>query len=106
MANAFSIAMATIFADPNMAVEATYLPFGGGATLGLRAIRRAPDEMMQYGETAILTDTQIIEAQVADLASPQEGDVFQIGSENLQLRGEPVRDTHRLVWLLQLVPVP
>lgn len=106
MADAFSIAMATIFADPNMAVEATYSPVGGGASSVLRVIRRQPDEMMQYGETAILTDTQIIEARVADLASPQEGDVFAIGSENLQLRGEPVRDILRLAWTLQLVPVP
>ena len=106
MADAFSIAMAAIFADPNMAVEATYSPVGGGASSTLRVIRRQPDEMMQYGETAILTDTQIIEARVADLVTPQAGDIFQIGSENLQLRGEPVRDTLRLVWLMQLVPVP
>lgn len=105
MANAFSTAMNAIFADPNMAVEAIYTPAGGMAQV-IRVLFRAPDDIMRFGETPILTDTQVAELRGADVDAPQEGDIVQIGSEIYQLRGEPIKDSLRLIWTVDLVPVP
>lgn len=67
---------------------------------------RAPDDVMQFGETRIMTDTHLAELLGADIAAPQEGDTLQIGTEIYQIRGEPTRDSLRLVWAVDLVPVP
>lgn len=105
MADAFSIAMGAIFADPNMAVEATYRP-AYSAEQSIRVLFRAPDEIMRYGESPILSDTQVAELFGADVTAPEEGDTLQIGTEVYMVRGEPRQDSLRLVWTVDLVPVP
>ncbi len=67
--NAFAAAMDAIFADQNMAVDATWTP-QGGASLPVRAIRKAPDEMTTFGAARILSDTTIVDVRVSEMPSP------------------------------------
>ncbi len=99
---AFAVAMDAIFADVNMAVDATWYP-AGGAPQPIRVIRKAPDEVTGFGSAQILSDTTNIDVRVSEMADPKPGDGIAIGAENLKIQGEPKRDRDRLLWTLELV---
>jgi len=100
--NAFAAAMDAIFADANMAVEATWTPQGGGA-VPVRVIRQAPDEMTTFGAARILSDTTIIDVRVSEMTSVKSRDTIIIGADTFTVQGEPKRDRERLIWTLELV---
>lgn len=100
---AFDAAMGALFADINMAVDATWYPTGG-APHPVRVIRKAPDEITSFGSAQILSETTIIDVRTAEMANPKPGDGISIGPENFVIQGEPKRDRDRLIWTLELVP--
>jgi len=100
--NAFAAAMDAIFQDANMAAEATWTP-QGGAPLPVRAIRKAPDEVVTFGAARILSETTLVDVRVSDMASPKPGDTVIIGPDTFTIQGEPKRDRERLIWTLELV---
>ena len=100
---AFAAAMDAIFADINMATEATWTP-QGGAPLPVRVIRKAPDELTTFGAARILSDTTIIDVRVSEMPTPKPGDTIIIGADTFTIQGEPRRDSERLIWTLELVP--
>ena len=100
--NAFATAMNMIFADPNMAVDALWLPGGTGPGVSVRVIRKSPDEITPFGAGRILSETTRLEARVADLPTPAPGDLIRIGLEAFVLQGEPKLDRERLIWTLNM----
>lgn len=102
---AFAAAVAMIFADPNMAVDAEWRP--GGATPGhtIRAIRKAPDHLTSYGDARVWSATVKVDVMVSAVPTPAPGDRILIAGEAFEVQGEPIRDRMRLVWTLDLVPV-
>lgn len=103
--NAFSAAMASIFADPNMAVDALYLPIAG-MPMRVRVIRARPNEEIGFGESRIRTSTAEFDVRTADVVAPVKGDVIQIGTERFEVQGIPSTDADSLVWTLDTRPVP
>jgi len=101
--SAFAAAMDAIFADANMAADATWTS-QGGAPLPVRVIRKAPDEMTSFGAARILSDTTLIDVRVSEMTGPKPGDTIIIGPDTFTIQGEPKRDRERLVWTLELVP--
>jgi len=101
--NAFSAAMDAIFADQNMAADATWTP-QGGTPLPVRVIRKAPDEMATFGATRLLSDTTLVDVRVSEMPTPKPGDTIIIGTDTFTIQGEPKRDRERLIWTLELVP--
>jgi len=101
--NPFAAAMDAIFADANMAADATWTA-QGGAPLPVRVIRKAPDEMATFGAARILSDTTLVDVRVSDMPTPKPGDTIIIGPDTFTLQGEPKRDRERLIWTLELVP--
>jgi len=101
--NAFAAAMDAIFADQNMAAEATWTP-QGGVPLPVRVIRKAPDELTSFGAARILSDTTLIDVRVFEMPSVKSGDTIIIGADTFTIQGEPKRDRERLIWTLELVP--
>lgn len=86
------------FRDPNLALDAIYRRGGTGTGASVRVIRRAPDRTAPFGESRFVTDTNLIDVRVSEVASLGAGDTFQIGAEIYSVQGEPMRDSDRLVW--------
>lgn len=102
--NAFAAAVNRIFADPHMAVDATWLPAGVPPGTTIRAIRKAPDDLTTYGGARVWSETMRVDVMVAEVPSPEPGDRIVIAGETFEVQGEPVRDRERLVWTLDLRP--
>ncbi|WP_347267895.1 hypothetical protein [Paracoccus sp. (in: a-proteobacteria)] len=103
--NAFAAAMTRIFADPHMAVDATWLPGGVPPGIGIRAIRKAPDELTSYGSARVWSETVRIDVMAAQTPSIQPGDRIVIGGETFEVQGAPIRDRERLLVTLDLRPI-
>ena len=83
----FAAAMAGLFASPLMSVAATYSPVGGGASVPLRIILRAPDAVSEFSGARFVSATARLDCLVADVPTLREGDQFVTGaSERL---GDP-----------------
>jgi hypothetical protein len=103
MSLAFENALAVLFADPNIGVEAIYTSDGGAPVLVRAAVRR-PDEVTNFGDARLWSETTRIDLRVADVPNPRPGDRIEIDSEAFLIQGEPVRDRERLVWTVDLRP--
>ena len=102
--NAFAAAVARIFADPNMAVDAAWMPGGTPPGIAIRAILNAPDHTTSFGGARVWSETAQVDVMVAEVAAPEPGDRIVIAGETLEVQGEPMRDRERLVWTLDLRP--
>ncbi len=104
MEDAFSAAMDDLFADPNIAADAVYLPASGGAGSDVRVILKRPDEVASFGEARIASETLILLVRVIEIQDPEEDDQFLIGGRNYVVQGEPIADALRLIWTLNTRP--
>lgn len=104
MEDAFSAAMDDLFADPNIAADAVYLPASGGAGSDVRVILKRPDEVASFGEARIASETLVLLVRVIEIQDPEEDDQFMIGGRNYVVQGAPVADALRLVWTLNTRP--
>jgi hypothetical protein len=102
--NAFATAMNMIFADANMALDATWFAGGTGPGVVVRVIRKSPDEVTPFGAGRILSETTQLDARVADMPTPAPGDLIRIGAEDFIVQGEPKADRERLIWTLNTRP--
>ena len=100
---AVAAALDALFADPNIARDATYIVDGGTPVL-IRVVTRRADEVTGFGEARLWSETTRIDLRVAEVASPRPGDRVEIEGEPLLIQGEPVRDRERLVWTVDLRP--
>ena len=98
--NAFATAVNIIFADKNMAVDATWFAGGTGPGVSVRVIRKSPDEITPFGAGRILSETTQLDARMTEMPSPAPGDLIRIGTEDFLVQGEPKADRERLIWTL------
>ena len=101
--NAFATAIEMLFADPNIGVEAIYTS-DGGAPAVVRAVVRRADEVTNFGEARLWSETTRFDVRVAEVPNPRPGDRIEIGGDAFLIQGEPVRDRERLVWTVDLRP--
>ncbi len=94
---AFDTAIAVLFADPNLAVDAVYSPVAGGSK-SVRAFPRTPDLFENVGQSFVATPSLTLEVQVSDCPALGPGDKFTINAVNYTVQGEARRDADRLVW--------
>lgn len=102
--SAFSAALDAIFADPNLAADATWRSARGGPLLPCRVILARPDSLSTFGDAQIVSDTVRLDVRSGEIAAPCNGDRVQVGSEIFTLQGEPRRDRLRLVWQCEARP--
>lgn len=100
---AFSAAMAAIFRDPNMAVDAVFTEKDGGVPVPLRVVRRTPDEVASFGNSRMVAETLLIDVQLADAPTVCIGDTFVIEAKLWVVSAAPRRDRDRLLWRVELV---
>ncbi len=96
--SAFAAAIDLLFEDQNMAVDALHRAGGEGSGTPVRVIRKAPDQLANFGDSRFVTDTLTIDLRVAEVPTLAQGDTIEIAGELFEVRSEPVRDRERLVW--------
>lgn len=101
--NVFAQAIDDLFADPNLAAEAVYLP-EGGEPISVRGIARRPDRVLEFGDARLHAETAVFELRTSQVSNPRPGDRLDVGGEMFVIQGEPVRDSERLVWTLDTRP--
>ncbi|WP_296643441.1 head-tail joining protein [Roseinatronobacter sp.] len=99
----FAAAIDNLFADPNIARDATYIASGGAPQL-IRVVMRRADEVTGFRDARLWSETTRIDLRVAEVATPRPGDRVEIDAEAFNIQGEPVRDRERLVWTVDLRP--
>lgn len=102
--NAFATAMDRIFSHADVAVAAVWISGSTSEERPIRVIRRAPDRVTDFGSARIVSDTTTVDVRVVELADPQPGDLIILGTDSYVIQGEPVRDSERLIWTLDLRP--
>ena len=100
---AFAVALDALFADAYLARDVVYTA-GGGTPLLVRAILRRPDDVTDFGDARVWSETTRIDLRLAEVATPRPGDRIEIEGEAFLIQGEPVRDRERLVWTVDLRP--
>ena len=99
----FASAIDNLFADPNIARDATYIADSGTPVL-VRVVTRRSDEVTGFGDARLWSETTRIDLRVAEVPAPRPGDRVEIEGEAFLIQGEPVRDRERLVWTINLRP--
>ena len=100
----FAEAIDDLFADPNLARDAIWRAGSTGAPVPVRIVLRQPDRVESFGETRIWTESVIGDVRTHDVPSLAEADAFEIADAIYVVQGEPVRDSERLVWTVELRP--
>lgn len=101
--SAFAGAVDLMFLDPYMAVDALYREGGSGWGVPVRVIRRAPDQITEFGPGRFVHDAVLIDVRVSEVGCLSLGDRFLIGDELFEVKGDPIRDSERLVWRAEAV---
>ena len=97
--SAFQEMIDALFSNSSLAQDIVYTPVAGTPKT-IRAVIKSPDRIVDVREMAIHTPTLVVDVRVSDVAAPQEGDTFTIGTLLYTVQGEPVRDAENLVWTL------
>ena len=99
----FAAAIDNLFADPNIAIKATYVADGGTPVL-VRVVTRRADEVTNFGDARLWSETTRIDLRVTEVLNPRPGDRIEIEGEAFIIQGEPMRDRERLIWTVDLRP--
>jgi len=101
---ALAAAIEMLFADPNLSSTGVYRIQGTGDPVAIRVIARRPDQVFDFGNTRIHTETSLFDVRVSEVPSPRPGDTLEVDGETFVLQGEPVRDSERLIWTMDTRP--
>ena len=75
--SAFAAAVGALFADGNIGRDAVYVADGGAPVL-VRLIARRADDVTEFGDARLWSETTRIDLQVAELPNPRPGDRIEI----------------------------
>ena len=98
---AFDLATDSLFADPNLAVDAFLRLDGTGPAQPIRVIRAMPDRFASFGEGRFVVDTVLLNIRLADAPVLSADDTVEIAGQLHEVQGAPSRDTDRLIWLAE-----
>jgi len=101
--SAFAAAVGALFADGNIGRDAVYVGDGGAPVL-VRLIARRADDVTEFGDARLWSETTRVDLLVAEVPNPRPGDRIEIEGDAFLIQGEPVRDRERLVWTVDLRP--
>ncbi len=88
----------------HMGVDGHYQRIGS-AKKSVRMMIRQPDPLFELGDRQIVVDQLRIDVRVSEWPSPRKGDRLSVNEQHYSIEDEPQLDLHRLVWLLDVLPV-
>ncbi|KAA0677780.1 hypothetical protein [Roseomonas genomospecies 6] len=93
-----------LFADPNVAEDATFTP-ADGVPASVRVIRKTASADFRFDGTTVRSDAVTFKLRVADVPTPTEGDtITDADGAGYVVQGAPSRTMRGLVWLVEAVP--
>jgi hypothetical protein len=99
----FDAMFGVLFADPNMASDATYTPPGGGGVpTPCRAVFRQPDTDWRGNDAEVTTPSRIAEVRVSEIPVMKEAGTLAIGGKSYTIQHASRRDADRMLWRLEL----
>jgi hypothetical protein len=98
--SAFAAATAVLMADPNMGGAALWRAAPHDPPLSVRVVRSRPDQTLDGFRSASVIPTDILLVAVADLAEPEAGSTFTIGSDVLVVLSAE-RDAVHAAWRVE-----
>lgn len=96
--DAFTTATDVLFADPNIARDATWRAGGVGPGTSARVITRRPDQVGSFGDSRAILPTMLIDVRRSEISEPASGDTVEIEDEIFDIVAAPVADSLHLVW--------
>ena len=96
--DAFSAAIETLFADPNIARSALWRMGGVGAGLAVRVIAKRPDQVVGFGDSRAVLPAVLVDVRRSEVPDPATGDTVEIDGDLFELIATPVADSLRLIW--------
>jgi hypothetical protein len=94
----FGLMIDALFRNPVLGVDALFRPGGTGDPVPVRVVLRRPDRIASFGDGRFVAEAILIDVRIAEVAALAPGDRFELGAVTYEVRGEPVRDSERLVW--------
>jgi len=92
-----------LFADPNMASDATYTaPGSGGTPIACRAVFRQPDTEWRGDGVEVTTPSRIAEVRVSEVPVMKEAGTLAIDGKTYTIQHASRRDADRMLWRLEL----
>ena len=101
----FAAMIAALFADPVLAKAAEYLPKGSLGGWPVRVIAKQPDTITSFGDARIHSSTTRFDVQASEIPQPQVGDQLTVKGVTYAVQSEPMADSERLIWTLNVVPL-
>ena len=74
-----------------------------GEDIPVKIIMKSPDQIVDFREAQIHTPTSMMEVRVMDIAKPKAGNEIILDGTSFRVQGEPVQDTHHLVWKMEVL---
>lgn len=96
-----SDALDVLFLDESLSLAAVFRPRASSAGEPVRVMRRAPDDDVSFADSRFLMETVILQVRVSEVAKVRPGDTFEIAGELFEVRGDPRRDSERLLWICE-----
>ena len=95
--SAFTAAMATLVADPNIGADAIHRAGGTGAPVSLRVARSAPDRLGDAFGTGVIQASDVLTVAIGVLPAVEADDTFTLGADTLTVQ-HAERDAAGVAW--------
>lgn len=102
--DAFAAATDALFADPNIARDATWHAGGAGAGTAVRVVTRRPDQVGSFGDSRAILPTTLIDVRRSEISEPATGDTVEIDGDLFEIIAMPMNDSLGLVWTCEAAP--
>lgn len=100
----FAAGVAALFRDPNLSTPVLWGPDGAAPSVPLRAMRRAPDQVANFGQSRAMVPALTIDLRVSDVPGIVRGDLITMAGDTFRVATAPLRDREGLVLTVELVP--
>jgi hypothetical protein len=102
--DAFLAATDALFADPNIARDASWRAGGADAGIAVRVITRRPDQVGSFGDSRAILPTLLIDVRRSEISEPTSGDTIEIEGDVFEIIVTPIADSLGLVWTCEAAP--
>jgi hypothetical protein len=102
--DAFTAATDALFADPNIARDATWRAGGASAGIAVRVITKRPDQVGSFGDSRALLPMMLIDVRRSEVPEPASGDTVEIEADLFEIIAAPTSDSLGLVWTCEAAP--
>lgn len=99
----FSAMFDTLYADPNIAKDAVYVPPGGGEGTPCRAVRSTlPDEqIVGYGAAGVIVGSDVFELRRTEVPDPAAEGRLTVGGIDYVIKGDPRAAADGRLWIVE-----